>query len=102
MYDWLNALPKAELHLHLEGSLEPELLFALAERNKIALPWADVETLRGAYAFNNLQEFLDLYYQGAGLLWVADSSSDVPAIFVQALHQAQAKPARGADDEGSS
>jgi adenosine deaminase len=57
MYDWLNALPKAELHLHLEGSLEPELLFALAERNKIALPWSDVETLRKAYAFNNLQSF---------------------------------------------
>ena len=68
MYDWLNALPKAELHLHLEGSLEPELLFALAERNKIKLPWNDVETLRGAYAFNNLQEFLDLYYQGADVL----------------------------------
>ena len=68
MYDWLNALPKAELHLHLEGSLEPELLFALAARNKIVLPWADVETLRDAYAFNNLQEFLDLYYQGADVL----------------------------------
>ncbi|TBU78602.1 adenosine deaminase [Pseudomonas daroniae] len=68
MYDWLNALPKAELHLHLEGSLEPELLFALAERNGIALPWNDVEALRAAYAFNNLQEFLDLYYQGADVL----------------------------------
>ncbi len=68
MYDWLNALPKAELHLHLEGSLEPELLFALAERNKIALPWNDVEALRSAYAFNNLQEFLDLYYAGANVL----------------------------------
>ena len=68
MHDWLNALPKAELHLHLEGSLEPELLFALAARNKIALPWADVEALRGAYAFNNLQEFLDIYYQGADVL----------------------------------
>jgi adenosine deaminase len=68
MTDWITALPKAELHLHLEGSLEPELLFALAERNRIALPWADVESLRGAYAFNNLQEFLDLYYQGANVL----------------------------------
>nr|MBF0685349.1 adenosine deaminase [Pseudomonas sp.] len=68
MYDWLNALPKAELHLHLEGSLEPELLFSLAERNKIALPWSDVETLRSAYAFSNLQEFLDLYYRGADVL----------------------------------
>ncbi len=68
MYEWLNALPKAELHLHLEGSLEPELLFALAERNKVVLPWADVETLRKAYAFNNLQEFLDLYYAGADVL----------------------------------
>jgi adenosine deaminase len=68
MHDWLNDLPKAELHLHLEGSLEPELLFALAERNKIALPWDDVETLRRAYDFGNLQEFLDLYYQGADVL----------------------------------
>jgi len=68
MSDWLNALSKAELHLHLEGTLEPELLFALAERNKVALPWGDVETLRKAYAFNNLQEFLDLYYAGADVL----------------------------------
>ena len=68
MYEWLNALPKAELHLHLEGTLEPELLFALAERNQVKLPWADVETLRQAYAFNNLQEFLDLYYAGADVL----------------------------------
>lgn len=68
MHTWLNTLPKAELHLHLEGSLEPELLFALAERNKISLPWSDVDSLRRAYAFNNLQEFLDLYYQGADVL----------------------------------
>lgn len=77
MYDWLNALPKAELHLHLEGSLEPELLFALAERNKIALPWDDVETLRKAYAFNNLQEFLDLYYQGADVLRTSQDFYDL-------------------------
>ena len=77
MYDWLNALPKAELHLHLEGSLEPELLFALAERNKIALPWNDVETLRKAYAFNNLQEFLDLYYRVADVLRTSQDFYDL-------------------------
>src|SRR5690554_1802410 len=68
MYDWLNTLPKAELHMHLEGSLEPELMFQLAERNRITLPWDSVETLRNAYNFNNLQEFLDIYYQGANVL----------------------------------
>jgi adenosine deaminase len=83
MYDWLNALPKAELHLHLEGSLEPELLFALAERNKIALPWADVETLRSAYAFNNLQEFLDLYYQGADVLRTEQDFYDLTWAYLQ-------------------
>jgi len=68
MYDWLNALPKAELHLHLEGTPEPELLFKLAERHGVALPWGDVEALRAAYNFGNLQEFLDLYYAGADVL----------------------------------
>ncbi|MGV8843193.1 MAG: adenosine deaminase [Pseudomonas sp.] len=83
MYDWLNALPKAELHLHLEGSLEPELLFALAERNKIKLPWADIETLRGAYAFNNLQEFLDLYYRGADVLRCEQDFYDLTWAYLQ-------------------
>ena len=83
MYDWLNALPKAELHLHLEGSLEPELLFALAERNKIALPWNDVETLRRAYSFNNLQEFLDLYYQGADVLRTEQDFYDLTWAYLQ-------------------
>lgn len=68
MRDWLNTQPKAELHIHLEGSLEPELLFSLAERNRIALPWVDPQALRQAYAFRNLQEFLDLYYRGADVL----------------------------------
>ena len=66
--DWLNALPKVELHLHLEGSLEPELMFELAHRNKIELPFESVEQLRCAYEFNNLQDFLDIYYQGANVL----------------------------------
>lgn len=68
MKTWLNNTPKAELHLHLEGSLEPELLFQLAQRNKVQLPWDSVDALKQAYDFNNLQEFLDIYYQGANVL----------------------------------
>lgn len=83
MYDWLNALPKAELHLHLEGSLEPELLFSLAERNKIALPWSDVDSLRSAYAFGNLQEFLDLYYRGADVLRTEQDFYDLTWAYLQ-------------------
>jgi len=66
--DFIGGLPKAELHLHIEGSLEPELMFELARRNRIALPFASVESVRAAYAFSNLQDFLDIYYQGAGVL----------------------------------
>jgi adenosine deaminase len=64
----LCASPKAELHIHIEGSLEPELIFALAARNGVALPYASVEALRAAYAFTDLQSFLDLYYAGASVL----------------------------------
>ncbi|MDP2251401.1 MAG: adenosine deaminase [Hydrogenophaga sp.] len=62
------AIPKAELHIHIEGSLEPELIFALAQRNGLSLPYASVEALREAYAFTNLQSFLDIYYAGASVL----------------------------------
>jgi len=64
----LAAMPKAELHIHIEGSLEPELIFRLAQRNGVALPYASVEALRQAYAFTNLQSFLDIYYAGASVL----------------------------------
>ena len=64
----LRAMPKAELHIHIEGSLEPELIFALAERNRVALPYPSVEALRKAYAFTDLQSFLDIYYAGASVL----------------------------------
>ncbi len=64
----LRAMPKAELHIHIEGSLEPEMIFALAQRNGVPLPYASVEALRAAYAFTNLQSFLDLYYAGASVL----------------------------------
>lgn len=83
MYDWLNALPKAELHLHLEGTLEPELLFKLAERHGVALPWGDVEALRAAYNFGNLQEFLDLYYAGADVLRTEQDFYDLTWAYLQ-------------------
>ena len=62
------ALPKAELHLHIEGTLEPELMFELAARNDVALPYADVEAVRRAYVFDDLQSFLDIYYAGCNVL----------------------------------
>ncbi|WNK18811.1 adenosine deaminase [Halomonas piscis] len=68
MRDFLQRLPKAELHLHIEGTLEPELMFRLAERNHIALPYADIDEVTEAYRFRHLQEFLDLYYQGMDVL----------------------------------
>ncbi|MES2414769.1 MAG: adenosine deaminase [Pseudomonadota bacterium] len=66
--DLLRQMPKAELHIHIEGSLEPELIFALASRNGVAIPYSSVEELRKAYAFTNLQSFLDIYYAGASVL----------------------------------
>ena len=66
--DFIRGLPKAELHLHIEGSLEPELMFELGKRNGVDLPFKTVDEVRAAYAFSNLQDFLDIYYQGAGVL----------------------------------
>jgi adenosine deaminase len=65
---FIAGLPKAELHMHIEGSLEPELMFALAQRNRVDIPFIDVEAVRAAYSFSNLQDFLDIYYQGANVL----------------------------------
>ena len=66
--DFIRRLPKAELHMHVEGSLEPEMMFDLARRNRVALPFASVEAVRAAYSFSRLQDFLDIYYQGAAVL----------------------------------
>lgn len=68
MEHFIAGLPKLELHLHIEGTLEPELMFALGQRNGVALPWPDVGSLRAAYEFDGLQSFLDLYYLGASVL----------------------------------
>ena len=75
--DLLRRMPKAELHIHIEGSLEPELIFALARRNGVSLPYADVEALRAAYAFSDLQSFLDIYYAGASVLLHARDFEDM-------------------------
>jgi len=78
-------MPKAELHIHIEGSLEPELIFALAQRNGVSLPYANVEALRSAYAFTNLQSFLDIYYAGASVLLTEQDFYDMArAYFVKA------------------
>lgn len=79
----LRALPKAELHIHIEGSLEPELIFALAARNGVALPYPSVEALRRAYAFTNLQSFLDIYYAGASVLRTEQDFFDMAWAYLQ-------------------
>lgn len=68
MKDLIAKLPKAELHLHIEGSLEPELMFSLAKKNNIALPYQNIEAVKNAYNFTSLQSFLDIYYAGANVL----------------------------------
>ena len=77
----IQALPKAELHLHIEGSLEPELMFALAKRNRVAIPFTSVEQVRAAYDFSNLQDFLDIYYAGAAVLQVEEDFRDLAAAY---------------------
>ena len=79
-------MPKAELHLHIEGSLEPEMTFRLAERNGVPLRYATVEALRAAYAFNNLQEFLDVYYTGMSVLLKEEDFYDLTWACLQRVH----------------
>nr|WP_299240707.1 adenosine deaminase [uncultured Halomonas sp.] len=86
MKEWLRALPKAELHLHIEGTLEPELMFALAERNAVDLPYASVEEVRAAYDFSDLQSFLDVYYQGMSVLRGADDFFDLAMDYFRRAH----------------
>lgn len=81
--DYIRALPKAELHVHIEGTLEPELIFELARRNNVNLPYASVEDLRNAYAFTNLQSFLDLYYAGASVLLTRQDFYDMTMAYLK-------------------
>ena len=78
---FIAGLPKAELHIHIEGSLEPELMFELARRNRVEIPFQSVEQVRAAYSFSNLQDFLDIYYQGANVLRTEEDFRDLAAAY---------------------
>lgn len=85
--DFLKQLPKAELHVHIEGTLEPELMFELAARNQITLAYDSIESLRAAYDFKNLQDFLDLYYAGARVLITEQDFYDMARAYLQRAHE---------------
>jgi adenosine deaminase len=80
-------MPKAELHLHIEGSLEPEMAFRLAKRNGVRLNYPNADSLRAAYAFNNLQEFLDIYYTGMSVLLKEEDFYDLTWAYLKRVHQ---------------
>jgi adenosine deaminase len=92
--DFIAGLPKAELHIHIEGSLEPELMMALAGRNKVALRFDSIEALRAAYRFSNLQDFLDLYYEGMRVLLTEQDFYDLAMAY---LRKANAQNVRHAE-----
>ena len=83
LHDFIRHLPKAELHLHIEGSLEPELMFGLAKKNQVQLPYATVDEVRAAYDFADLQSFLDLYYAGAAVLQTEQDFFDLTHAYIQ-------------------
>ena len=81
--DFVRGLPKAELHLHIEGTLEPELMFELAGRNRVSLPFPDVEAVRQAYVFDDLQSFLDIYYAGCNVLVTERDFADLTRAYLE-------------------
>jgi adenosine deaminase len=81
LHAFIAGLPKAELHLHIEGSLEPELMFKLAKRNGVDIPYASVDEVRAAYDFSNLQDFLDIYYAGAAVLLKRQDFRDLASAY---------------------
>ncbi|GFO67734.1 adenine deaminase [Geomonas limicola] len=83
---FIRNLPKAELHLHIEGTLEPELMFRLAERNRITLPFASLDEVRAAYQFSDLQSFLDIYYQGMQVLIKEEDFYDLALAYFERAH----------------
>ncbi len=86
MENFIKGLPKVELHLHIEGTLEPELMFSLAERNQVALPYKSIDEVRQAYQFSNLQSFLDIYYNGAKVLQKEQDFYDLSWAYFSRVH----------------
>lgn len=86
MREWIKQLPKVELHLHIEGTFEPELMFEIARRNQIPLRFKSVSELKKAYAFHNLQEFLDIYYEGAKVLIHEQDFFDLTWEYLKKMH----------------
>ena len=82
LHDFIRQIPKAELHLHIEGTFEPELMFEIAQRNKVAIPYSSVEEVRKAYQFGNLQDFLDIYYAGAAVLQKEEDFYDLTMAYL--------------------
>jgi len=83
---FMRGIPKAELHLHIEGTLEPEMVFALARKHGVKLKYPSVEALRAAYDFHNLQSFLDIYYEGANVLRDEDDFHAMTAAYIARVH----------------
>ncbi|CAM4403006.1 adenosine deaminase [Zobellia roscoffensis] len=91
MLSFIQGLPKTELHLHIEGSFEPELMFKIAKRNNIEIKYANVDEIKQAYSFNNLQEFLDIYYAGASVLLTEQDFYDVTWAYLTKVHEQNVK-----------
>jgi len=87
LIEYINSIPKAELHLHIEGTFEPELIFKIADRNKIKLDYNSVDELKSAYNFNNLQEFLNVYYTGAKVLINEEDFYDLTWAYLEKAHK---------------
>ena len=83
---YIELIPKAELHVHIEGTFEPELIFEIAQRNNVPLKYNSVEELRKAYNFNNLQDFLDIYYGAASVLLYEQDFYDLTASYLRKAH----------------
>jgi adenosine deaminase len=84
--NFISGIPKAELHLHIEGTFEPELMFKIAKRNNINIKYGSVEELKNAYSFNNLQDFLNIYYEGANVLVTYEDFYDLTKAYLEKVH----------------